>query len=203
MNTTILRHSLIFSSILFLGGLASGCATVVAPLSTSDRVLTDEHHGLLFGNMRFAWHEHDQSEGLDQPQGMRWTLEEEGRGTRFVISDIPTDGSFVVKLPAGAYHVKGISFDGRGTWRAMLPTTFQVQPRGCTSLGLWELQSEKRFSEWITGHVLEDLEPTQGQLQQALATRECPTSSAPLDSAMRSKLAFQNRYFGPHYGHVD
>lgn len=142
---------------------------------------------------------------LKQPLGMRWLLEEEAKGKRFVLANLPTDGSFVLKLPAGFYRVKSISFDGRETWQAMLPTTFEVQPRGCTSLGLWDLQSENQFSKWITGHVLESLEPAPGELQQILAVKECPTSAAPpLDSSMRSKLAFHNEAWEREdHNHID
>lgn len=193
MSYSILRHSPVLASVLSLAGFAAGCATVVTPLSNSDSVSVDKSHGLLFGSMRFAWHGPDQAKGFPQPQGMQWMLEEKAKGKRFVLANLPTDGSFVLKLPAGSYRVKSISFDGRETWQAMLPTTFQVQPRGCTSPGLWDLQSENQFSGWITGHVLENLEPAPGELQRILAAKECPTLAAPpLDSSMRRKLAFQN-----------
>ncbi|UVT14382.1 MAG: hypothetical protein H8K04_10990 [Nitrospira sp.] len=201
MNCLIFRQSLILASVLFLGGLASGCATVVAPLSDSATVSTDGSHGLLFGNMRLTWFGTDRTEGIQPPQGMRWTLEEETKGKRIVVADLPTDGPFVLKLPAGSYRVKGISFDSlMGIWHAALPTTFHIQPRECTSLGIWELQREtKVFTGWITGHVLEDLELSQDELQQALAARDCSSLGVPLDSAMRSKLAFQNRGSGLDY----
>ncbi len=206
MNWPIVRHNLVCAGILFLSVSAGGCATVVAPIPVSDSVSstvrTDDSHGLLFGNMRLTWHSTaDRSEGIKLPQGMRWTLEEEAKGKRFVIADLPTDGPFVVKLPAGSYRVKGISFDSLwGIWHTVLPTTFQIQPRGCTSLGTWELQRETEFNVgWITGQVLEDIEPAEGELEQVLVRRECPNLAAPLDPSMRSKLAFQNRLSGLNY----
>jgi hypothetical protein len=123
---------------------------------------------------------------------MKWSLEEETEGKHIVLADLPTAGPFVVKLPAGSYRVKGISFEGLwGTWHTVLPTTFQVQSGGCTSLGTWELQRQtESFADWITGHVLKDLDPTHVELQQVLAGRDCSTLAG---SPMRSKLAFQNR----------
>ncbi|UVT20905.1 MAG: hypothetical protein H8K03_03020 [Nitrospira sp.] len=201
MNSRSFRHGLMLASFLFLGGLASGCTTVVAPLSDSATVSTDGSHGLLFGHTRLTWFGTGRTEGIQPPQGMRWTLEEETRGKHVVVADLPTDGPFVLKLPAGSYRVKGISFDSLiGIWHAALPTTFHIQPRGCTSLGIWELQRETRFSTgWITGQVLEDLELTQDELQQALAARDCPSLGVLFDASMRSKLAFQNRGSGLNY----
>ncbi|MDR4466080.1 MAG: hypothetical protein MRJ66_17640 [Nitrospira sp.] len=81
----------------------------------------------------------------------------------------------------------------------MLPTTFQVEPRTCTSIGVWALQRDKEFSGWITGQVLKDLEPAQGEFQPLLAKRDCSVLTAPLAASMRSKLAFQNRGLGSEY----
>lgn len=95
------------------------------------------------------------------------------RGKRIVIVDLPTSGPFVVKLPVGSYRVKDISFKGVwGTWHTVLPTAFQVQAGGCTSLGTWYLQREtESFADWITGHVFKDLDETHVELQQVLATQ--------------------------------
>lgn len=201
MDYPILRQSLVLASVLFLSGFVVSCTTIVTPLSKSDSVSVDEGHGLLFGNIRLAWHGTDQPKERKKPMGMKWSLEEETRGNHIVLADLPTAGPFVVKLPAGSYRVNGISFDSFwGIWHTVLPTTFQIQPRGCTSLGTWELERETEFfADWITGQVFDDLEPTQGILQQALATRDCPTLAAPLKSSVRSQLAFQNRDSEPDY----
>ncbi len=197
MNYPI-RHSLILASVLFLGEFAVGCTTVVTPLSTSNPISTDGSHGLVIGNIQLVWHGTDRSEGLKQPLGLKWSIEEETQGTHFVLADLPTAGPFVVKLPAGSYRVKGIRFDGLwGTWHTVLPTTFQVHSGGCTSLGTWELLREtESFPEWITGQVFKDLEPTPGELQQIIDMSNCPTLTAQLESSVRSKLAFQNRLGG-------
>ncbi len=197
MNNLNLRHSLVLASVLLLAGFASGCAMVVAPLSASDTASTDERHGLLFGSMRFARHGTDQVKKFTQPLEMRWMLEEQAKGKQSVLADLPTDGPFALKLPAGFEHVKSIGFDDGEM--AMLDTTLQVQPRGCTSLGLWELKSEKQFPGWITTHVFENLEPIQDEFHHIIATQECPSLAAPLlNSWMRSKLVFQNEAWGLH-----
>lgn len=193
-----IRHRLILACAILLAGFAAGCATIVTPLSTSDPISTDGNHGLLIGNIQLAWHGSDKSTGLTQPLNMKWSIEEEARGERFLLADLPTAGPFLVKLPAGSYRVIGIRFDGLWeTWHTMLPTTFQVQPRGCTSLGTWKLQREKDLlADWITGQIFKNFEPAQAELQQVLAAGDCSTVVASSESSVRSKLVFHNRRFG-------
>jgi hypothetical protein len=197
MNYPTLRHGFVFASVLLLSGFTVGCTTVVTPISTSDSVSMDESYGLVFGNIRLAWYGTDQPERLEQPLTMKWSIEEETRGERFLIGDLPTQGPFVLRLPAGSYRLNSISFDSiGGKWHTVLPTTLQVQSGGCTSLGTWELEREtESFAGWITGHVVKDLEPTQAELQQMSPIKDCPTL-ADLESPVRSKLGFQNRGSG-------
>jgi hypothetical protein len=197
MNHSI-HHSLIIANVLLLIVFSAGCATVVTPLSTTDPILTDGNHGLLVGHIRLAWHGPDQPEGRKRPLDMKWSLEEETQGTHIVLADLPTAGPFVVKLPVGSYRVQGISFNGIwGTWHTVLPTAFQIQSGGCTSLGTWELQRESEsFAAWITGHVFKHSGPTHAELHPALATRECSMRAASSESSVRTKLGFQNRHGG-------
>lgn len=198
MNHAILHQRLVLASVLLLTGFAAGCTTVVKPLSMSDPISTNGSHGLLVGHIRLAWHGPGQPEGRKGPVDMKWSLEEETRGTHIVLADLPTAGPFIVKLPVGSYRVTGIRFDGVwGTWHTVLPTAFHVQSGGCTSLGTWELQRESEsFADWITGHVFTDLDPTHVELQSILATRDCSAVAASSESAVRSKLGFQNRLGG-------
>lgn len=103
-----------------------------------------------------------------------------------------------MKLPVGAYRVKGIRFDGLwGTWHTMLPAVFQIRSAECTSLGTWELQRERELLvDWITGQVFKDIDPTHGDLQQVLATNKCPTLAASMELPVRNKLTFHNRHGG-------
>lgn len=197
MNNRI-RYPLILACTFLLAGFTAGCATVVTPHSTSEPVSTDGHHGVLVGNFQLAWHGTETSKGRAQPLDMKWSLEEETQGTRIVIAHLPITGPFVVKLPVGAYRVKGISFDGLwGTWHTVLPATFQVHPGGCTSLGRWELQREtESLVDWITGQVFKDIDTAHGDLQQALATNKCPTLAASMELSVRNKLTFHNGHGG-------
>jgi hypothetical protein len=192
MNHAIIRQRLVLASAILLTGVAAGYATVVTPLSTSDPISTDGSHGLLVGHIRLAWHGTDTSEGRTEPLSMKWSIEEETRGKHFLITDLPTQGAFVLKLPARSHHVKSIRFDSRwGIWHTVLPTTLQVQSGGCTSLGTWEFQRElELFPGWITGHIFKELESTHVELQQILATQDC---SALAESTTRTKLGFQHR----------
>ncbi len=198
MNHATLSQRLLFASALLLTGLAAGCTTVVRPISASDSIPPDTSQGLILGHVQLAWHGSNTSPGRTQPSDMKWSIEEEARGTRMVIAGLPTTGPFVVKLPVGSYRVKDISFKGVwGTWHTVLPTTFQVQAGGCTSLGTWELQREtESFADWITGHAFKDLDETHVELQQVLATQVCSPSA---ESSMRNKLGFQNRHGGSDF----
>jgi hypothetical protein len=189
-----IRHRLILACALLLAGFAAGCATTITPLPTSDPIPTDGSHGLLIGNIRLAWHGTDKSKGLTQPLDMKWSLEEETQGKRFLLADLPTAGPFVVKLPAGSYRIISIRFHGLWEiWHTMLPTTFQVQPGGCTSLGTWELRRETELLEdWITGQIFKNLEPAQAELQHVLAAGACSTVVASSESFVRSKLVSHN-----------
>lgn len=108
-----IHHRLMFVSTLWLTGLTVGCTTAVTPFSLQDPISTDKNHGLVIGNIQLAWHEPDQPGNSDQPMKMTWTLEEETREARIVLADLPTAGPFVVKLPAGSYHVIDLRFDDR------------------------------------------------------------------------------------------
>lgn len=98
---------------------------------------------------------------------------EETQGTRIVLADLPTAGPFAVKLPTGSYRVIRVRFDNLwGTWRTMHPTSFQVQPGGCTSLGTWKLQREtESLTDWITGRASKHFEPTHAQLHSIPALK--------------------------------
>lgn len=194
MNHAILCQRLIFASALLLAGGAVSCTTVVTPLSTSDLISTDASHGLLVGHIRLAWDGADKLEGRTKPLKMNWSIEEETKGTHFVLTDLPTAGPFVMKLPVGFYRVNDIRFGGISRiWHTMLPTTFLVESGSCTSLGTWELKQEAdSFADWITGRVFKEFDPTHVELQQVLAALDCPTVAA---STGRSKLAFQNRLY--------
>lgn len=195
----ILRRSFPFLTVLLFAHFPLGCTTV-APVSPLDAVSTDENHGVLFGNMHVAWNETDRSEGFKQPIDMKWWIEEETQGKRFVTAYIPTQGPFTLKLPAGSYRVREISFYGRrGIWHSALPTTFQIQPRECTSLGTWKIQLQTEyFGGWITREVFNDQELPYHDLQRVVTANNCQTIQAPLEASVKRpvKLTFHARGSG-------
>lgn len=185
MNHVFHHHSVMVVCILLVAHVAPGCTTVV-PISPMD---ADEGQGLLFGNMHLVWNETEHSAGFKQPVDMKWLIEEETQGKRFLTVYIPTQGPFTLKLPAGSYRVREISFYSRqGVWHSALPTTFQIQPGGCTSLGAWKLQLQTGFfGGWVTREV-NSQEPPPHDFQRVVTPDDCPTAQAPLDTSVRRRL---------------
>ena len=199
MNRVILRQRFVLASALLLAGFAGGCATVVMPLSMSDSIAIDGSHGLLVGHIRLAWHGPAQPEGHKRPVDMKWSLEEKTRGKHILLTNLPSVGPFVVKLPVGSYRVKGISINGIwGTWHTVLPTTFLVQSGGCTSLGTLELQREPdSFADRLDYRArLQGARVDNVERQSVLATRDCMAVAASSELPVRSKLDFQHRHGG-------
>ena len=185
MNHVLHHHSVMVLSILLEAHLALGCTTVV-PILPVD---ADEGKGLLFGHMHLAWNETERSEGSKQSVYMKWWIEEETQGKRFLTVYIPTEGPFTLKLPAGSYRVREVSFySGRGIWHSALPTTFQIRPRGCTSLGAWKLQLQTGFfGGWVRREVYSQ-EPSPQDFQRVVIPDDCPTAQAPLDASVKRRL---------------
>jgi hypothetical protein len=185
MSQVFHHHSVMVVCILLVAPFALGCSTVI-PVSPID---ADEGHGLLFGNMHLVWNETEHSEGFKQPVDMKWWIEEETQGKRYLTVYIPTQGPFTLKLPAGSYRVREMSFySWRGIWHTALPTTFQIQPRSCTSLGAWKLQLETgSFGGWVTREVDSQELPPQ-DFQRVIIPDDCPTAQAPLDASVRRRL---------------
>ena len=188
MRYPILHHGFLVSVLLLSAGFTLGCATVVTPISTSEIEMTDANHGFLFGTIHLTRNGKDQSTGLKWPMHMKWWVEEETHGKRFLIAPIPIDGSYVVKLPAGSYRLTDVSFDSiRGTWHVTLPATFTLRPQECTSLGTWELQLQTAFvGGWLSRQVLNGPELAGAEMQQILITKDCPISVASLEPYVRN-----------------
>lgn len=195
MNPVFHHHSVMVVCILLVAHFAPGCATV-APVTP---IGADEGQGLLFGHMHLVWNETEHSDGFGQPVDMKWWIEEETQGKRFLTAYIPTQGPFTLKLPAGSYRVREISFySPRGVWHSALPTTFQIEPQGCTSLGAWKLQLQTGFfGGWITREVHNQESPHQ-DFQRIVTPDNCPTAQASLDASVRRplKLTFHARDSG-------
>lgn len=200
MTSQTIRHSSVLVSILLLASFPLGCTTVVKPVSSSSIAIPDQMHGLALGTIHLTRNGKDQSDGLKWPGNMKWWVEEETNGKRFLISHLPLDGQFTLKLPAGSYRLIDISFEGtRGIWHTLLPTTFKIQPHHCTSLGVWELEMQTGFfTGWVTRHVSHESAIDQDDFGKALELKDCPTLLAPIESPVKRlvKLHFTTRGSG-------
>jgi hypothetical protein len=200
MNRQILHQSSILVGLLLLSSFALGCATVIKPVSSSGISAPNGVHGLAFGTIHLIRNGKDQTAGLKWPGNMKWWVEDETDGKRFLISHLPLDGQFILKLPPGSYRVVDITFDGtRGIWHTLLPTTFRIQSNHCTSLGMWELEMQAGFfAGWMTRHVSHDQPVAQDDLEIMLGVKDCPTLVAPLESPVKRsvKLHFPTRGSG-------
>jgi hypothetical protein len=188
MKNLIKHHYLAFASILLLAGFAIGCTTVVAPISSAEVTMTDENHGFLFGTIHLTRKDKDQSAGLKWPKDMKWLITDETRGKRFLITPLPIDGSYVVKLPAGSYRLTDVSFNSiRGTWHTSLPATFTLRPQECTSLGTWELQLQTAFvGGWLSRKVVNEQESAPDTLKRLFVEKDCPISVVSLEPYVKT-----------------
>lgn len=202
MNYSTFRH--LFLMIVLASGIpfAAGCTTRVIPVSASEITIPDESHGVLFGKMHLTRNGQDLSTGLQWPMEMKWWVTEETHGRSFLIAHLPTNGSFAVKLPVGSYRVTDINFPGvRGLWHTVLPTSFTIRSRECTSLGTSEFEMHTGFlTGWITRTVSNEQGLLQDDFESLLKTQNCPTAVAPLESPAKSlvRLWFHTRDSGRH-----
>lgn len=200
MNRQILHQSSILVGLLLLSSLALGCATVIKPVLSSGISAPDGVHGLAFGTIHLIRNGKDQTAGLKWPGSMKWWVEDETDGKRFLIPHLPLDGQFILKLPSGSYRVVDITFNGtRGLWHTLLPTTFRILPNHCTSLGTWELEMQAGFfTGWMTRHVSHEQAVVQDDLGIMVEVKDCPTLIATLESPVKRlvKLHFATRESG-------
>jgi hypothetical protein len=198
MNYPVFRRSMVLMGILLSVHFALGCATVVSPVSSSEVASVDANHGLLVGTIHLTHGPGD----LKWSREMKWWVEEQTSGSRIFIKHLPLEGPFVLKLPPGSYRVTDITFTSiRGLWHTVLPTTFSIQPKACTSLGTWELEMQTGFfSGWMTRHVSHEEKVAHDAIERAFGAEGCPTLVAPLESPVKSlvKLNFRTRGLSPH-----
>ncbi len=202
MNYPILRRGMVLMGILVLAHFALGCTSVVVPVSHSELATTDKNHGLLVGSIHLAHAGKAQPADSKQSREMKWWIEEQTSGSRILISHLPLDGPFVLKLPLGSYRVTDIMLTSvRGLWHTVLPTTFSIQPESCTALGTWELEMQTGFfTGWMTRHVSHEEGIAHDAIERAFGAEGCPTLVAPLESPVKSlvKLSFRTRRSYPH-----
>lgn len=175
MYYPVLHRAITLVSILLWANFSVGCMTVVKPASSSEAMTTDDKHGILFGGFHVTQKEKDPSAGPEGPRYMKWWVQEETHGTHILLSRLPLNGPFVVKLPAGSYRITDVSLhSSQGIWHIELPKTFRVLSGECTSLGLWklELQSEMRFG-WLTQQRADEKVLAENDIGRMVETRGC------------------------------
>ncbi len=193
MNKTTLYHSFVVGVALLIGSMAVGCASLRVPLSPSQIAIPDEDHGLLLGKIHLTRDGKSPSEGLSWPKEMKWWVEDEATGTRLMIGHLPIDGPFAVQLPVGSYRVTDISLAGtRGIWHTVLPTTFTIRPRECTTLGTLDLEMQTGFfTGWMTRQVSHENGGDAEDLGETYGAQGCPTLVAPLETPVKSVVRKQ------------
>lgn len=183
MKYPVLRHASILVGILLLASFSLGCMTVVTPVSPSEVTPTDENHGLLFGAIQLTQNEKALSTDLADTMYMKWWIQEETHGRHMLLSRLPLDGPFEVKLPAGSYRITDVSFHtNQGVWHTELPTAFSILSRECTSLGTWKLELQEGLrTGWITRQVSDEKVLSPDDRGRTFETRGCPIVTAQLD----------------------
>lgn len=190
MNRSLFRLVYLVSVLLLVAGASYGCTTRVVPILHSDTEMIGDGHGLLLGTHRLDQDGKTQLSALKWSSDMKWWIEEVTHGKRSQIVRLPLDGAFAVKLPAGSYRVTSIVFDSsRGKWHTVLPTSFEIRPRECTSLGTSELRLQVGFlGGWITRQVLNEQELAGDDRERVVRGEKCPTSMAPLESPVKRSV---------------
>lgn len=92
MKDRTFRHVLLMGALVIGIPFAGGCTTHVVPVSPAEIRIADEDHGVLFGKVHLTRNGQDQSAGLEWPREMKWWVEDEPHGKRFLITHLPIDG---------------------------------------------------------------------------------------------------------------
>ncbi len=181
MYYPVLQRAIALVGILLYATVSFGCMTVVKPASSSEAMTADDQHGILFGGIHLTQKENDLSAGPEWPIYMKWWVQEETHGTHILLSRLPLNVPFAVKLPAGSYRITDVSLhSSQGVWHTELPKTFTVLSGECTSLGLWklELQDELRFG-WLTHEKSDEKVRAKNDMESMVEARGCHQIAAP------------------------
>ena len=181
MYYPMLQRTITLMGILLWASFPLGCMNVVRPLSSSDAMMTDDKHGILFGGIHLTRNEKDLSRDLDGAMYMKWWVQEETHGTHILLSRLPLDGPFAVKLPTGFYRVTDVSlYTSDGVWHTELPKTFTVLSGECTTLGFWKLELQNEFrSGWLTQQSFDKNVFAQNDIGRIVETKGCPIVTTP------------------------
>ncbi len=199
----VYRLNRIFIASLFLTLSATlSCTTVLTPMKAgADRSVTSDE-GFVLGRIHVASGGGERLVSADDPFHARfhiqWRVRNQTMGKDFLVDGLPSDGPFVLKLPAGSYQLTAFNFDtALGIWQASLPTSFAVSPRECTYLGTWELRTRAGlFDGSIFRQVLDQPNVAQRDLKTFLNDGLWPPLVTQLSSAMESPLILTFRTQG-------
>lgn len=182
--------------------VALGCAAVLTPMKPGADGPIQSNEGLVLGRIQLTNSAGEVFTSSRQPFRtsfqIQWRLKEQTLGKEFVIENLPKDGPFVVKLPTGSYQLTAFSFDtALGIWQASLPTTFNVNPQGCTYLGTWELRTKAGFFDGsIVRHVLDQPSLAESDLKIFMNDGFTNPLVTQLSSSMESPLILTFRTQG-------
>ncbi|MFY4728198.1 hypothetical protein [Nitrospira sp. BLG_2] len=193
MYYSVLQRTVVLVGILFWVSLSLGCTNVVRPISSSEGMTTEDKQGILVGGIHLAQNDKELSADHNGSMYMKWWIQEETHGTDILLSRLPLDGPFAVKLPVGSYRVTDVSLHtSKGIWHIGLPKSFTVHSGECTSLGVWKLEPQSEFrSGWLTPERVDERGLTQNDRGHIIEPKGCTLMTAPHSneqSAMRVSL---------------
>lgn len=180
-----------------LGAVAflTGCVTQLRNLPPETAAITNPGEGLVLGRIHLVYNGKEQRTGLRSPAELRWLMANESDGNRFLVSGLPVDGQFILKLPVGSYRITIIVFhDVLGQWSANLPATFTVHA-GCTYLGTWELDFHTGpFSGQASGTVINQVEEMSDLHSRIPRGESCPLTTALLETAAQGSMKLTGQH---------
>ena len=165
---------------------------MVVPLKPGSVAMEDSDHGLVFGRI------HVTENGKERPLDLKWLIAKGPHGRPVLIDELPIDGPFAVRLPAGSYRLTEVRLDiAQGVWQASLPATFTVRSRECTYLGTWELDLHTEFfSAGVTRQVHDEQKRDEDDFHRIFRAGSCPILKAPLASSMESSATLTGQAEG-------
>lgn len=194
MNGSVYRSIVLIALFLLITEVSLGSTPVVASLESLGREQADQEHGVLLGTHHVIMNTNRNGQGhapkFTHSKEMEWHIEDVTEGKGFLTIHLPTHGPFVVRLPVGSYRVTMMRFPSpEGIWHGGLPTTFEIRPGECTSLGTSMLQMQLGFvTGWISRHVLHEQEISRANHDQLLSGNRCLISIAPLEPSVKQPV---------------
>ena len=202
-NIGLFSGSRFFMNLLCLNLVVTlGCASIRTPMEPGSTSSLESDEGLVLGRIQLMGSSGEQFASPDQPFRnpfhIQWRLKDTSIGKEFVIDRVPREGPFALKLPTGSYQLTAVSFDtALGIWQASLPTSFTVNPQGCTYLGTWELRMRAGFFDGsVSRQVIDQRSVAESDLKTFVNDELWPPMVTQLGSAGESPLILTFRTQG-------